>query len=126
MINSLRFFWQLSVLSSCLVLAGILLFNSVLEQPPLGHYLVTVLVMTLINLGIYFLGASGQQKAERPGTLRVLAAIILKILLYMLFLLLYWLLIKNVTIAYVLTFFTLYLVFTLFILYHLLKVLNNK
>jgi uncharacterized membrane protein YqjE len=49
-----------------------------------------------------------------------------KFLLYLLFILLFWGLTKNISKPFIVTFFALYLIFTFFTTWHLLKSLKNK
>jgi len=56
----------------------------------------------------------------------LLAGFTVKFLLYLLYILLFWLLTKNITKAFVLAFFALYLIFTYFTIRSLFKLLKTK
>ena len=69
---------------------------------------------------------SGIQKKDKEGMVFLLGGIGVKFLLYLLFILLFWIATKNLSKAFILTFFALYLIFTFFTAGHLLKLLKNK
>ena len=69
---------------------------------------------------------SGIQKKDKEGMVFLLGGIGVKFLLYLLFILLFWVATKNLSKAFILTFFALYLIFTFFTAGHLLKLLKNK
>jgi len=126
MIERTRFTWQLLVLASSLVLLGILLLPRIQEDVSLTFYLVTLLSVVLINFITYLLISAGISKNSKEGVGYVLAGIGLKFLLYLLLILLSWIATKNLTKAFILTFFALYLIFTFFTATHLFKLLKNK
>jgi len=69
---------------------------------------------------------AGIQKENKEGMVFLLGGIGVKFLLYLLFILLFWIVTKNLSKAFIVTFFALYLVFTFFTAGHLLKLLKNK
>jgi uncharacterized membrane protein len=69
---------------------------------------------------------AGIRKGNKEGTVYLLAGIGVKFLLYLLFILLSWVLTKNLSKAFIITFFALYLIFTFFTAAHLFKTLKNK
>ena len=126
MIDRVRFIWQLLVLSSVLALLGMVLiprFNLGISSI---IFLVTLVSVSMVNLITYLIMYSGIQKNNRDGVVLLLGGIGAKFLLYLLFILLFWLATKNLTKAFILTFFALYLMFTFFTAGHLLKLLKNK
>jgi hypothetical protein len=126
MIDQLRYIWQLLVLSSILLLLGILLLPAAQGELTLEHYMFTLGAFTLINY-LAWLGMSlGIRKRTRDGALILLAGIAIKFLLYLLYILLFWLFTKNLTKAFILAFFTLYLVFTFFTGFSVRKYLKDK
>ena len=68
----------------------------------------------------------GVTKKNREGVVVLLGGIGAKFLLYLLYILVYWLVTKNLSKPFILTFFTLYLIFTFFLGSHLFKLLKNK
>ena len=126
MIDRIRFIWQLLILSSVLALLGMVLiprFNLGISSI---IFLVTLVSVSMVNLITYLIMYSGIQKNNRDGVVLLLGGIGAKFLLYLLFILLFWLATKNLTKAFILTFFALYLMFTFFTAGHLLKLLKNK
>jgi len=126
MIERTRFTWQLLVLASILVLAGFLVLPRIQEDLSPTAYLVTLISVVGINFITYLLISAGIKRNSKEGVVYVLAAIGLKFMLYLLLILLSWIATKNLTKAFILTFFALYLVFTFFTATHLFKLLKNK
>jgi len=126
MIERIRFTWQLLVLSSVLMISGLLLLSLVNTGVSFNTFIVTLAFFTLINMLVYFVISMGAQKSSSEQMLRVLLGIGLKFLLYLLYLLGYWLVIKNLEIPFIIVFFVLYLIFTFFLAAHLFKLLKNK
>ena len=126
MIDRIRFIWQLLVLASIVALLGMVLiprFN--VEISPVV-FLLTLASVTIVNLLTYLVMYDGIQKNSKEGVVYLLGGIGVKFLLYLLFILLFWIATKNLSKAFILTFFALYLVFTFFTAVHLFKLLNNK
>jgi uncharacterized membrane protein len=69
---------------------------------------------------------AGIKKHNKEGVVYLLAGIGVKFLLYLLFILLSWIVTKNLSKPFIITFFALYLFFTFFTAAHLLKLLKNK
>jgi hypothetical protein len=126
MIDRIRYIWQLLVLASILVILGILLLPRIEVEISLVVYLVSLGSVTLISLITYFLLEKGISRQDRDGVVWMLAGIGTKFLLYLLYILLFWVVTKNITKPFILTFFSLYLIFTLFLAGSLIKLLNNK
>lgn len=126
MIEALRNLWGLLVLSSILLLAGILLLPVFQQSPPFSHFLITLICLTLINGIVLMLSARGIRRKGREGTFVLLASFGAKFLLYLLYILVFWLVTKNLSKAFIIVFFALYLTFTFFLAGTLLKLLKNK
>ena len=126
MIDQLRFLWQLLVISAVFVIIGILVIPE-LEQPiHLNHYLITLLVVTIITLATYLIMSKGIRKDEKEGMVFMIGGIGLKFLLYLSYILVFRLVTKNLDKPFILVFFTLYLIFTIFLAVRLFKLLENK
>jgi uncharacterized membrane protein len=69
---------------------------------------------------------TGINKNNKEGMVYLLGGIGVKFLLYLLVIMLFWIATKNLSKAFILTFFALYLIFTFFTVAHLLKLLKNK
>jgi hypothetical protein len=126
MIDRIRFIWQLLVLASILALFGMILIPRIHLEMSSTLFLVTLASVGLVNLITYMIMYTGIQKSNREGVVVLLGGIGTKFLLYLLFLLLIWIVTKNLSKAFILTFFALYLFFTFFTAGHLLKLLKNK
>jgi hypothetical protein len=126
MINQLRYIWQILVLSSIILILGILLIPRLGFELSLNHFIITLISVTAINLLAWFIMVRGTRKSTQDGAVILLAGIGVKFLLYLLYILVFWLVTKNITKPFIITFFALYLVFTFFLAGHLLKLLKNK
>jgi len=126
MIDRIRFIWQLLVLASILVIVGILFLPNIPVDFSSTVYLITLLSVAIINFLTYLIMSAGIRKNSKEGVVYMLAGIGVKFLAYLLFILLFWIATKNLTKAFILTFFALYLFFTFFTAAHLFKLLKNK
>ena len=126
MINQLRYTWQILVLSSIILILGILLIHRLGFELSLNHFIITLISVTAINLLAWFIMVRGTRKSTQDGAVILLAGMGVKFILYLLYILVFWLVTKNLTKPFIITFFALYLVFTFFLAGHLLKVLKNK
>lgn len=126
MIDRIRFIWQLLLIASILALLGMVLIPRFHVEISPVDFLVTLGSVILINLITFLIMFNGIQKNSKEGVVFLLGGIGVKFLLYLLFILLYWIATKNLSKAFILTFFALYLMFTFFTAVHLLKLLKNK
>ncbi len=126
MIDRIRFIWQLLVSASILALLGIVLIPLLHVEISAAVFLITLVSVTVVNLLTYLVMQAGIQKSSKEGVIYLLGGIGVKFLLYLLFILLFWIVTKNLSKAFIVTFFALYLIFTFFMAGHLLKILKNK
>ena len=126
MIDRIRFIWQLLVLACIFALLGMLLIPRINVEISPVTFLITLGSVTLVNLLTFLVMHKGIQKNNKDGVVYLLGGIVLKFLLYLLFILLFWIATRNLSKAFIVTFFALYLVFTFFMAGHLLKMLKNK
>ena len=126
MIDRIRFIWQLLVLASILLILGIYFIPRIQVDLSPTFFLVTLLSVVVINFVTYLVMTAGIIKNSKEGVVYLLAGIGVKFLLYLLFILLSWIVTKNLTKAFIITFFALYLFFTFFTAAHLFKLLKNK
>jgi hypothetical protein len=126
MINQIRYTWQILVLSSIILILGILLIPRLGFELSLNHFIITLISVTAINLLAWFIMVRGTRKSTQDGAVILLAGMGVKFILYLLYILVFWLVTKNLTKPFIITFFALYLVFTFFLAGHLLKLLKNK
>ena len=126
MIKHIRYLWQLLVLSSFLLLLGILLIPKIDIDLSLQEYIITLISFNIINVITFQVMWHGVQKHNREGVVYLMGGIGLKFIFYLAFILVFWLISKNLSKGFIITFFALYLVFTFFTAGHLLKLLKNK
>ena len=126
MIDWIRYIWQLLVLFLILLILGILVLPRLAAEFSLQAYMVTLLSVAVINLISFLVMSRGVQKQNKDGVVYLLGGVGLKFILYLLYILLFWLVAKNLTKPFIVTFFALYLVFTFFLAGNLLKMLKNK
>ena len=126
MIERIRYVWQLLVLASLLLITGMLVITRINLGITPAVFLVTLGTVILVNLFTYLLMFAGIKKNTREGIVLLLAGIGLNFLLYLFFILLFWIATKNLSKAFIILFFALYLIFTFFTAGHLLKFLKNK
>ena len=126
MIERIRYIWQLLVLASLLLITGMLVIARVSPGITPAVFLVTLGTVVLVNLFTYLLMFAGIRKNTREGIVLLLAGIGLNFLLYLFFILLFWIATKNLSKAFIILFFALYLIFAFFTAGHLLKFLKNK
>ena len=126
MIDRIRFIWQILVLASILLLLGIYFLPRIQVDLSPAVFLVTLLSVVVINFITYLVMTKGIKQNSKEGVIYLLAGIGVKFLLYLLFILLSWIVTKNLTKAFIITFFALYLFFTFFTAAHLLKLLKSK
>jgi len=126
MIDRVRYIWQLLVLASVLTISGILLLPQIRPDISLVNYLLALCCITVVNLVTYLIMYSGIKRKNREGVVYLLGGIGVKFLLYLLVIMVFWIVTKNLSKAFILTFFALYLIFTFFTVAHLLKLLKDK
>ena len=126
MIERIRSTWQILVLFSLVLVLGILLLPSLHVGISLSEFIVTVISVAIVNVVTYLVMSAGIQKNSSDGVAFLLGGIGLKFILYLLFILLFWIVTKNLSKPFILTFFALYLIFTFFTAFRLFKLLKNK
>ena len=124
--NQIRFIWQILVISCIVLLAGIaILVVSHIDLPVL-HFAMSLFATTLITIISHVIMAKGIEKSDREGTFYLIAGLGLKFVLYLLFILVFWLITKNLSKPFIIAFFLLYLTFTFLMVRSLFKLLKVK
>ena len=126
MINHFRFIWQQLVTSASITLLGILIIVFIPVNFPAVNFLVMVAVQTLITIIIYLIMARGVERRDKGGVVYLMGGIGLKFILYLIYILVYWIITKNLSKPFIIAFFLLYLVFTFLMVRSLFKILNLK
>ncbi|MCP4310379.1 MAG: hypothetical protein GY790_03875 [Bacteroidetes bacterium] len=126
MTDHFRYIWQLFVLTLILMLAGILMIPRLEAGIEINHYIITLISVFGINLASWLILARGVKKNSRDGAVVLLMGISGKFLLYLLYILVFWLVTKFISKPFIISFFTLYLLFTFLLAGNLLNLLKNK
>lgn len=126
MIRNLSFIWQCGVLTALLLLAALLVLPRTELAISMDQFMGLLLAVSLINIITWLILNRGIGKDSRDGTMISMAGIGLKFLLYLLCILGFWLPSKNLSKAFIIVFFALYLIFTFLLAFNLFKMLRNK
>jgi len=126
MIEVIRYIWQNLVVTGLMIITGLLIITRLPVELTVNHFLSTVLACSFINILAWLVMYRGVKKQNRDGVVILLAGMGFKFILYLLYILLFWLVVKNIGKAFIITFFTLYLVFTFLLAFNLFKLLKNK
>lgn len=122
----LKYFLALLVMELFIIISGFLIVRNFKTGVELNEILVLSVVFTFISsmaLVIFFRGQSEEPAAQ---TMYTLVSISLKFLIELVFAVLWFIITKKTGPQSVLLFFVLYLAFTLFSLYVILKTLKNR
>jgi len=114
-IKQIVLLWQLLVLAAIMILLGVLLISQDVLNLTAGNILVMVGSVFTISLITGLLFLAGQNREDKEKFFFTLLSIGTKFLLYLLFVLLWWSLSKNISNTFIIAFFVLYLVFTIFL-----------
>lgn len=90
------------------------------------EYAITVTYLFLVGQAVLFLFFKGLKKSPGKGVIYTFVSVSAKFLLYLVFLVVFWLVTKNLTSDYLIVFFVLYLAFTFYVLTVMVKILKNK
>ncbi len=123
MTERMKYIWQLLVITAVLILAGILVTTQTAIDLSPWTFLGLLAFTSLVTLGIMiFLWRMSDGDAQNRG-LYTLIAIVTKFLLYLIFILIWWAVGKNLSKPFVIAFFALYLIFTIFFVRVMVKTL---
>ncbi len=126
MIRKIRHVLRLLLLYILFLAGGLLLIQHTDSDLTLTTYASLLTFMTLITLGAYLIVISGTRKAERDQGIHLLAGIGGKFLAYLVLILIYWAVGKKLTTDFIIAFFVLYLVLTIFLISILYKAFKNN
>lgn len=90
------------------------------------QFQLTLLYFFLFTILLFVLFYRGLTKKPRKGILYTFGAIALKLFFHMVFIMVFYLLTKNLTMDFIIVFFVLYLAFTLYLLFAFIKELKTK
>lgn len=126
MIHKLRHVFQLLLIYGLLLTGGLLLVQYTTPQLTPATYATLLTIMTLITMGAYLLVMTGLRKGEKEQGIWLLAALGGKFLAYLVLILVFWAVGKNLTKDFIIAFFVLYLLLTIFLVSILYKALKNN
>ena len=113
-------------LSVLLSPVGWLLIEKFQIEIPTGDYFFTLGYFCLVSSILLFVFLRGQNKTPQKAVVQTFVTISLKFLLYMAFLVVYYLVRKNLNTPYLIVFFVLYLAFTSMVLTIMIKYLKKR
>ena len=119
-------FRNITVLLLLIFISGIILISAGITDISFNDIAINAIVFALISIVTLIIFFKGQDKMPMSQMFHSLAAVSSKLLLEMGFALLWFIVIKKTELKLVLLFFVLYLAFTLFSVFIILKTLKNK
>jgi hypothetical protein len=124
--HKLRHIIQLLILYFLLLLVGLYLVQHNDAAITAASYAALLTFMTLITFGVLLLVNAGIRKGNTGQGIWLLAGLGGKFLAYLVLILLFWAVGKNLTKDFIIAFFVLYLVLTIFLTHILFKALKNN
>ena len=109
-----------------LLAGGILMFHHTNIDFDSRTYVILLTSMTTITMGTYLLVMAGVKRKETERGIFLLAAVGGKFIAYLIMILIFWSVGKNLKTEFIITFFMLYLLFTFFLVKVLYKILKNN
>lgn len=125
-IHRARHIIQLLLIYSIFLISGIFLIRFFSISISVAIYSSTATFFVIITLGAYLLFVAGVKKGEEKRGLFLLAALGGKFVSYLILILIYWIALKNLSIEFIVAFFILYLVFTIFLISIFYKMLKTN
>lgn len=122
----LKYAAYLLVLTLSFLIIGLFLIPNQISGISRNQFLLTLSFYFLVNLVVISLFFKGKRKDPKKSLLYTFSAISAKFLLYLLFIVIYFLVTKNLSTTYLIVFFILYLAFTLFTVLAIVKALKAK
>jgi hypothetical protein len=119
-----RYITRLFVIYLLMLAAGMFLIRFTVIDIEAGAYVVMLSIMTMITLGAYLLVTVGSGRKESDQGFFLLAGMGGKFLAYLIMILIFWMSGKNTTTEFIIAFFVLYLVLTIFLVRTLYKTLK--
>jgi hypothetical protein len=111
---------------SILLSGGLLLIWLTNIQLPVAEYVTLLTTMTLITIAAYFLMLLGIRRGKKEQGIYLLAGLGGKFLAYLVLILIFWASGKNLTKEFIIAFFVVYLLLTVFLLGILFKILKTN
>lgn len=125
-VHNTRHIYLLLILYLLLLFAGIFLIKNYHLDFSIATYSSLITFMVIITAGVYVIISLGIRRKDKEKGIYFLAGLGGKFLAYLILILIYWLILKNLSHEFIIAFFVLYLVFTIFLLSVLIKMLKIK
>lgn len=126
MIHKFRHLFLLLIIYLLLLSGGLLVVGNTASELTPANYATLITIMTMITLGTYLLVTAGFRRTETDQGIWLLAGLSGKFLAYLVVILIYWANGKNFTKDFIIAFFVLYLLLTIFLMSVLFKKLKNN
>jgi len=117
---------SLLFLTAFFFIAGRLVIPQLLPDLNLNSFYLTLSYFLIVNVLVLILFFKGSSKNPEKAIVYTLLTISLKFILYISFILIYYLITKNLSKGYLIIFFLLYLTFSFFTLFAVLKELKLR
>ena len=117
---------SLLFLTAFFFIAGRLTIPQLLPELNLNSFYLTLSYFLIVNVLVLILFFKGSSKNPEKAIVYTLLTISLKFILYISFILIYYLITKNLSKGYLIIFFLLYLTFSFFTLFAVLKELKLR
>lgn len=122
----LKYATYLTTLTLSFLILGLVFIPGKISGITRNQFLLTIALYFLVNQVVLYLFFKGRSKAPNKSILYTFAAVSAKFMCYLLFIVIYYLVTKNLSTSYLIVFFILYLAFTLFTVLVIVKVLKSS
>lgn len=122
----LKFVIYLAIIYISFFVTGSLAIPGKISSINLSEFLLTLSFFFIVNLTLIWVFFKGLIRNPKKAILSTFSLIVSKFLVYLVFILVYYLITKNLTLEYLIVFFVLYLAFTFYTLYVLIQILKQN
>ena len=126
MIGVLKHHIYLTLIFLFFLLGGWFFIQNTTTNLVFSQYALTCCYIFMVSQGVVWLFFRGLRKSPDKGILYTFVSISAKFILYLIYLIVFRLVTKNLTLDYIIGFFVLYLAFTFYTLVIMVKTLKNK
>lgn len=116
----------LTLITLTFLFIGLILIPAKIPGISLEQFLLTLGFYFIVNQVVLYLFFKGKKKDPKKSVLYTFSAVSAKFLFYLLFIVIYYLVTKNLSTGYIIVFFILYLAFTLFTALVIVKALKTN
>ena len=122
----LKYAAYLTLITLIFLFIGLILIPAKISGISLNQFLLTLGFYFIVNQVVLYLFFKGKKKDPKKSVLYTFSAVSAKFLFYLLFIVIYYLVTKNLSTGYIIVFFILYLAFTLFTALVIVKALKTN